>query len=791
MTTPPEPARHDSPSKDDNGVFGENRDESPGDPSEQATTLRAEWRQSPPGVDPSSTPAVQSAARIPPENSETMIPARPVPEPGSSIGSERDGERIGRYKLLQKIGEGGFGTVWMAEQTEPVTRRVALKIIKLGMDTREVIARFEQERQALAMMDHPNIAKVLDAGSTEKGRPFFVMELVKGIPITQYCDESCLGTHERLALFGDICSAIQHAHQKGIIHRDIKPNNVMVTLHGDTPVVKVIDFGIAKATQGKLTDKTLFTQFEQFIGTPVYMSPEQSNLSGLDIDTRSDIYSLGILLYELLTGKPPFDAKSLLSAGYEEMRRIIREVEPPKPSSRLSTVAGEERLTVAKARRIEPEKLSRLVEPDLDWIVMKAIDKDRTRRYETAGAFAQDIAHYLADEPVSATPPSAGYLFRKFARRNKAALRVAATIALVLVVATAVSTWLAVRAIRAEQKTSETLAQVAAERDEKEKALRLAKNMIVITGAFFENPDPARDGRSLTVAEVLDTVTRKLKNSYLDDPESRRRIQELVAKNYRSLRLFGDSIPLQDEIVKNLKANLGLKSAETLAAMSQLSSDYYAVGRRDEAVRIREEVVSTRKGAFGSDDHDTQREMLNLAQFYIESKRLEEAIALREEVFDARLRKLGLNDPNTLYVINILGVAYFAAGRFEEALQAFEMIQAPYRDVHGPEDPSTLVAIANLAASYENAGRFEEALKLREEVVTARKKVLGPTHTDTLKAMEVLAKSYRAIGATAMAEEVERQKLNARSDQQAPSPALTPDHQTAPAGTAPVPPARP
>ncbi len=366
--------------------------------------------------------------------------------------SEQPGERIGRYKLLQEIGEGGFGSVWMAEQVEPVTRRVALKIIKLGMDTREVIARFEAERQALAMMDHPNIAKVLDAGATDKGRPFFVMELVKGVTITKYCDEAGLTTRERLGLFGDVCSAINHAHQKGIIHRDIKPSNVMVTMHGDRPVVKVIDFGIAKATQGKLTDKTLFTRFEQFIGTPVYMSPEQAATSGLDIDTRSDIYALGILLYEMLVGKPPFDAKSLASAGHEEMRRIIREVEPPKPSSRLSTVVGEERTLLAKAYRIEPEKLRRLVEPDLDWIVMKAIDKDRARRYETANAFAQDIVRFLSGQPVIATPPSAGYQFSKFIRRNKLAFTAGAAIAASLVIGIAVSAWQAVIATRAKKE---------------------------------------------------------------------------------------------------------------------------------------------------------------------------------------------------------------------------------------------------------------------------------------------------------------------------------------------------
>ena len=391
-----------------------------------------------------------AAYRVAERDVETTIKHDSSTEPLCRVTTpERDGERIGRYKLLQEIGEGGFGTVWMAEQMEPVVRRVALKIIKLGMDTKEVIARFEVERQALAMMDHPNIAKVFDAGATDKGRPFFVMELVKGMPITQYCDEAGLGTRERLALFGDVCAAINHAHQKGVIHRDIKPSNVMVTLYADKPVVKVIDFGIAKATQSKLTDKTLFTRFEQFIGTPVYMSPEQAALSAVDIDTRSDIYALGILLYELLVGKPPFDVKSLLSVGYEEMRRIIREVEPAKPSSRLETIVGEERTQLAKARHIDPAKVGGLVEPDLDWIVMKAIDKDRGRRYETANAFLQDIRRFLSDEAVSATPPSAGYQFRMFARRNKKALRVAMLIGAVLIITTVVSTWAWIDASRA------------------------------------------------------------------------------------------------------------------------------------------------------------------------------------------------------------------------------------------------------------------------------------------------------------------------------------------------------
>jgi serine/threonine protein kinase/outer membrane protein assembly factor BamB len=340
--------------------------------------------------------------------------------PGASI--EKAGDHIGRYRLLEQIGEGGFGLVWMAEQEEPVRRRVALKIIKLGMDTREVVARFEAERQALAMMDHPNIARVFDGGATETGRPYFVMELVKGIPITKFCDERKLSTSQRLELFMQICHAVQHAHQKGIIHRDLKPTNVLVTVQDDRPLPKVIDFGVAKATQARLTEKTLFTRFNQWIGTPAYMSPEQAGLGSLDVDTRSDIYSLGVLLYELLTGRTPFDTQKLLAAGYDAVMRTIRQEEPPKPSTRLSTLAEEEARQVAAQRQAEPAKLGRLVRGDLDWIVMKALEKDRTRRYETPDAMARDLRRHLEHEPVTAAAPSPRYRLAKFVRRHHATL---------------------------------------------------------------------------------------------------------------------------------------------------------------------------------------------------------------------------------------------------------------------------------------------------------------------------------------------------------------------------------
>ena len=361
-------------------------------------------------------------------------------------------EKIDRYKILQKLGEGGCGVVYMAEQTEPVRRKVAVKVIKLGMDTKQVIARFEAERQALALMDHPNIAKVLDAGTTEKGRPYFVMELVKGIRITDYCDQNHLSTAERLGLFTQACQAIQHAHQKGIIHRDIKPSNILVTLHDGKPVPKVIDFGIAKATEQPLTEKTVFTAFGQFMGTPAYMSPEQAELSGLDIDTRSDIYALGVLLYELLTGKTPFDAKELLQAGLDEMRRRIREEEPMRPSTRLSTMMDADLTEIAEQRRSEPGKLTRFIRGDLDWIVMKCLEKDRTRRYETANGLATDIRRHLENEPVLACPPSTAYRFQKMVRRNKLTFISAGVVTAALLFGISISTWQSVRATRGERQ---------------------------------------------------------------------------------------------------------------------------------------------------------------------------------------------------------------------------------------------------------------------------------------------------------------------------------------------------
>ena len=429
-------------------------------------------------------------------------PDSPVPEAGLEkevrepiLSQEKSGDRIGYYRLLQEIGHGGCGVVYMAEQERPMRRRVALKVIKLGMDTRQVVARFEAERQAMALMDHPNIAKALDAGATATGRPYFVMELVGGIKITDYCNQNNLSTRQRVELFIQVCRAIQHAHQKGIIHRDIKPANVLIAMQDGVPVPKVIDFGIAKATQGRLTDETLFTAFEQFLGTPAYMSPEQTQLGSLDVDTRSDIYSLGVLLYELLTGKTPFDTREMLAAGLDEMRRTIREKEPPRPSTRLtqelaaadagrskSPDAGisihPEEIEGASPSRLHTRELAGLVRGDLDWIVMKCLEKDRARRYETANGLALDLERHLNHEPVMARPPSWTYTLNKFFRRNKLFVSAGALVALVLLMGVLGSTWQAVRATRAEQAQRHLREEAqAARQDAAEKlwAARLAE----------------------------------------------------------------------------------------------------------------------------------------------------------------------------------------------------------------------------------------------------------------------------------------------------------------------------
>ncbi len=469
---------------------------------------------------------------------------------------ERAGTMVGRYKLLEKIGEGGFGIVWMAEQEEPVRRRVALKIIKFGMDTKEVVARFEAERQALAMMDHPNIARVFDGGATDTGRPFFVMELVKGISVTEYCDANKLPTHERLELFLQVCQAVQHAHQKGVIHRDLKPSNILVTVQDDRPIPKVIDFGVAKATQARLTEKTVFTRFRQWIGTPAYMSPEQAGLGSLDVDTRSDIYSLGVLLYELLTGRTPFNTEKLLGAGFDAMMQMIREQEPPRPSTCLSELKAEELNQVAARRGAEPARLNRLLRGELDWIVMRALEKDRTRRYDTSNALARDIHCFLSGEPVEARPASGWYRLQKTVRRNKVIFASTGGIALALLLGTAVSTWFFFkeRATRGRAVAAET----------HERALRQKAQVSELSARALQLWS---DG-NLPEAEAVSRQALELWRQVLgnDHPQVATGLEMLAAiirdqgRVDEALRLYGEALKLKRSGEQDLR-----KLNETLA----------------------------------------------------------------------------------------------------------------------------------------------------------------------------------------------------------------------------------
>jgi len=462
------------------------------------------------------------------------------------LTDEQLGSRLGRYQLRQKIGEGGCGTVYLAEQETPVRRQVALKVIKLGMDTKSVIARFEAERQALAMMDHPNIARVLDAGATETGRPFFVMELVRGTRITQYCNEQHFNTEQRLSLFIKVCHAIQHAHQKGVIHRDIKPSNILVTLHDGEPVPKVIDFGIAKATAGRLTDNTLFTAVEQFVGTPAYMSPEQADNTGMDVDTRSDIYSLGVLLYELLTGRTPFDTEMLMQSGMDGMRRTLREQEPQLPSTMITSMRRTELTLTAGQRHAEPPKLISELRGDLDWIVMKALDKERNRRYETANGLAMDIQRYLDNEPVVARPPSQVYRLKKLVRRNKFTFIAVAAVAVALFLGLGLSTWLFLR----ERASSRREARLRAEAEDRAKITQAV--MFVSQGKFEEADGALNQVKNFPADPTLDCAS--------------------------ALRSVGEWLALQGRWQPASERYSALLKVNQLDPVSQIIFDYQACG---------------------------------------------------------------------------------------------------------------------------------------------------------------------------------------------------------------------
>ncbi len=683
-------------------------------------------------------------------------PASPTSSMASSSPAESSGAVIGPYKLLQVIGEGGMGTVYMAEQTQPVRRTVALKLIKTGMDSRQVLARFGAERQALALMDHPNIAKVFDAGTTDAGRPYFVMELVKGVPITRFCDDRRLTLRERLELAIPVCQAVQHAHQKGVIHRDIKPSNVLIALYDGKPVPKVIDFGVAKATGPRLTDQTLYTEFGAIVGTLEYMSPEQAELNQLDVDTRSDIYSLGVLLYELLTGSTPLERRRLKEVLFLEILRVIREEESLRPSMRLSTT--EELPSIAACRHIEPRKLSGLVRGELDWIVMKALEKDRNRRYETANGLAADLRRYLDDEPVQACPPSSWYRFSKFAKRNKGPVLAGAAVLLVLIVGIIGTSWGFVRADRARQSEAEqrrraegneqkALAAAESEKEAKEIALaRTADTEAVLD--FVENKvfaaarPKGEDGglghdatlRS-AVESVLPFVDRRFKNQPLIEARLRMTLgisfwylgdAQLAAEQYQVARTI-------------FMKHRGIDHPDTLSSTSNLAVAYFALGRQADALRLGEETLTLRKAKLGPNHPSTLASMNNLANSYEELGRYADALKLHQETLERRRARLGPNHADTLTSMNNLANTYGELGRHAEALKLHEETLALRRAHIGANHPDTLFSMSNVANCYASLGRNAEALELNRETLALRRAELGPGHPDTLASMWAVA----------------------------------------------------
>ncbi len=620
----------------------------------------------------------------------------------SDAPDETVGQTLGRYKLMERLGEGGCGVVYVAEQTQPVRRRVALKVIKLGMDTKAVVARFEAERQALAMMDHPNIAKVLDAGTTEVGRPYFVMELVRGIRITDYCDQNNLSTRERLDLFIKICQAIQHAHQKGIIHRDIKPSNILVTLHDGVPVPKVIDFGIAKATEGRLTDATVYTQLHQFIGTPAYMSPEQAEMSGLDIDTRSDIYSLGVLLYELLAGSTPFDGQELMASGIDGMRKTIREKEPVRPSTRFATLKGDELTTTAKRRSADKSKLMHQLKGDLDWIVMKCLEKDRTRRYETSNGLAADLKRHLNNEPIVARPPSSAYRFQKLVRRNKLAFAAAGAVAAALLLGIIVSTAQAIRATHAKREALAAQAQAVAAQAEESKQRQQADaargQAEGLVGFMIQDLQPAlKDYGRLS---LLKQVDEKTVDYYAALPPELRNAKTDLAQ--------ADAIEALSEILASSgdMKSAGAKGGEALALYQRLAAQH------PELPEAAAGALNLEWYAYSTDPSHSSAELDTFQQDILR-----------------RWRELYAKHPENIKVRTGLGGALwnrasYAAQRFNKPQEAIAIgLELQEYDRRGmakwPEDKKIARGYANalgvLAIAYQATGAQDKAVQVSEE----------------------------------------------------------------------------
>jgi non-specific serine/threonine protein kinase/serine/threonine-protein kinase len=660
---------------------------------------------------------------------------QPAPDADETRGPDaaaRAAQAIGPYRLLEPIGEGGMGEVWLAEQAKPVRRKVALKIIKAGMNTAQVVARFEAERQALALMDHSAIARVFEAGATAEGRPYFAMEYVRGESITAYCAKHKLALRERIDLFLQVCDGVQHAHQKGVIHRDLKPSNVLVTLQDDRPVPKIIDFGVAKATTQPLTDRTLHTELGTFIGTPEYMSPEQAEMSGLDVDTRTDVYSLGAILYELLTGAMPFDSKTLREKSLDDLRRTIREVDPPRPSTRV-TAAG-----AAPNRpptHVEPSKLASELKGDLDWITMKALEKDRTRRYGSASDLAADLQRHLDDEPVLAGPPSTTYRVGKFVRRHRGGVAAAAVV-LVLLVGFGVT--MAVQARRlARERDRASRAQAAAE------ALSDFLRNDVLAQASLDNqsgPD-VRPDPDIKVRTALDRAAVRIEGKFAAQPLVESSIRETIGATYGDLGLIDQARAQVQRSLEIARRVAGDEGPETLRALDTLAWVEGRGGNSAEALRRYTALLEIYTRRVGPKDADTIRTMNNVAwNQYLEGQP-DRAEATLIGLIRLEREVLGNDDGVTLTSLNNLAAIYLERGAWKEAEPLLTEALATNRRVRGAEHPTTVLTLDRLAQVFGQQGRFTEAEAMRREVLAIKLRTAGPDEAGTGTARMNLAQN--------------------------------------------------